>query len=149
VEDIRERVANEKAREAAANLGAEILASLSGGGQDRDTVAQGHGLQWNRKEGLSRNGAGVDRTILGRVFQLERPAQGDNVYGHVVLPTGAYVVLDLESVDDPEGEQLAASPERETWMDRLEQGYGEGAYQALLSALRAEADVKIFRQRLQ
>lgn len=143
--EIRARLVEQRARERAAELGEALIERLRAGAE-RAALAAEHDLTWESRQSVQRGAPDADPRLLDAVFRMPRP-EGLPRFDGVTLGNGDYAVIALDSVRD--GSPGALSPDqREAFRSALADGFGEETYAALVAALRAGADVKIFESRL-
>jgi len=145
-EEIRERLAREAARARATTEGEKALARLRGG-EDPLAVAGDLELEWSAGRELRRDSQEVGAAVREAVFRIPRPAAGEVAYDGVVTDAGDFAVIALADVADGELEQLAET-ERDTARRSLEAQLGRAGYDAVVRALRDDADVTIHRENL-
>ncbi len=139
---LAERTA-EKARE----RGSELQEALVDGGEPQQLAANGP-AEFQAYGWVGRDGGNLTAPIREKAFRMPRP-EGDTArqVAGLELSDGSYAVVILRGVRDG---KLAEVPEeeREQLRSRLRQLDAAGSRQALVQALRADADVTIFEDRL-
>jgi hypothetical protein len=111
-------------------------------GADPAEVARQQRVEWVEVQDAGRQAAAVDPALLARVFQLTRPQAGRDAPGAAELPGGDAAVIALRSVT--EGQVAGA----EAAARQVNQIYGRMTYDALVEALRGNANVEVFADRL-
>jgi len=101
----------ERMREQARQLG-ETIASSVQSGQNIDSLLEAQGLSWNVLDAVERSDQRVNPFIMERLFGLPAPAEGQSSVLGFQLPTGDYVVADLQSVIPGTMDDLAGDEEQ-------------------------------------
>jgi peptidyl-prolyl cis-trans isomerase D len=145
-EQIERDLAAREARKLAADTGRGILERLQAG-EDKQSVATQTELSWSGESEIPRNSADVDEGVLNTAFRLPRPAPGAPVFGGTAIADGDFVIVAVQQVLD--GSLAAVDEEQRTAAKRsLEIEEGRAAYDAVVRALRDDADVTIIRENL-
>lgn len=87
----------ERMREQARQVGETIVASLQAG-DNIDALLEAQGLSWSALEAVERSDPRVNPAIMERVFAMGAPDDADTRVEGFQLPTGEYVVVELQSV---------------------------------------------------
>ena len=134
------------ARENANTKALELLASLQTGDTGLEALAIDAGLEFGRHETIKRNSLVPDVTLVQEIFRLQAPAEGAAV--QVVLPTSnGYAVVELDSVVP--GVLEGGSPFAQQQYERIiSNGRASQETSALLSQLRATAEIEVFEDRI-
>lgn len=144
LEDVRAEIAvllrTQKEQEKALDVGQQIIAALEGGGDAADILAS-ESLNWNERTGVQRNQFDLNTEIVQNVFSMPAPDDNQVVRSGFSLTNGAYVVIELQSVnagspdDMPEDQrtQLAAA---------MLDSQGRLTFDALLGTLRDSATIR-------
>jgi peptidyl-prolyl cis-trans isomerase D len=101
----------DRMREQARQLG-ETIASSVQSGQNIDSLLEAQGLSWNVLDAVERSDQRVNPFIMERLFGLPAPAEGQSSVLGFQLPTGDYVVADLQSVIPGTMDDLAGDEEQ-------------------------------------
>lgn len=143
--EILERLVSRTAHERAAAVAAELLERLRAG-EDPAAVAGERGLEWVETAEGGRDVSGVAPEIVRAAFQAERPAGDRPTFADVALPNGDVAVIALRAVSEPSEVSTEAL---ERLRRQVEAAYGRVAYAAFVQAVRAQADVETYQDRLQ
>ncbi len=98
---VRGTVKLQNAREKAKATAEEIIAKLKSG-ETLQAIASAYGVSWTEKAAVSRQSADVARPIVGKLFEMPRPADGGRAVDLVGQPTGDQEILVLTKVVDGE-----------------------------------------------
>ncbi|KAA9133043.1 hypothetical protein F3N42_01350 [Marinihelvus fidelis] len=149
LEDVREGVIAglraERARDEAEARANALLASLEDGASLED-LAAGAGLELEQVDSAARRQATPDRALVGNVFRLKRPAEGETVDAVVETGTG-YALVSLQSVVDGVVDEDSPLATRQA---RMMVGNAAASFDAwaLVRQLREQADIEIFEDNL-
>lgn len=113
-------------------------------GAGTSSVAGLHGLDWQRKDGLTRNDVEVPERVRQQAFALPHPAQEDRSIGSVELADGSQVVVLITDVR-PGDPAALGSAEREQLRNILRNNLGEQEFESYRQALRRDLGVTIQR----
>lgn len=130
----------QKEQEKAMDVGQQIIAALESGGDAADILAS-ESLTWNERSGVQRNQFDLNTEIVQNVFSLPAPEENQVVRRGFSLTNGAYVVIELQSVNagspddmpDDQRTQLAAA---------MLDSQGRLTFDALLGTLRDSATIR-------
>ncbi|MDP3518559.1 MAG: SurA N-terminal domain-containing protein [Pseudohongiella sp.] len=130
----------QKEQEKAQDVGQQVIAALESGSDAADILAA-ESLSWNERTGVRRNQFDLNTEIIQNVFSLPAPEENQVVRRGFSLTNGAYVVIELQSVnagspdDMPEDQrtQLAAA---------MLDSQGRLTFDALLGTLRDSATIR-------
>lgn len=137
----------EQAGTQARALGQELLAQLRSGASF-EALATKHGLKVQGTRRVTRDeAAGADRRIVEAVFRAPRPAGGKPHYDMVELGSQGMALFALLKVEDAEPAKADAATVHKVRRMLAEQR-GAGLYAGYRGSLRAEADIKIYRDQL-
>lgn len=144
-EDVIAGLQAERAREAAQAQAETLLAAYQAGTALADVAAEA-GLEVETVESAGRRQVTPDAVLVGNVFKLPRPAEGETV-DTVLESANGYAVVSLNAVNDgvlDENNPLAAQ------QARLMMGNSASSYEAwaLVRQLREAADIEIFEDNL-
>ena len=143
LEEVRGEIAailrTELEKERAQAVGEELLASLRNG-QSVDEMIVANELQWISQEGVSRDQTGLNTEVLQRAFTMSPPEGDSPTLDGLALTNGAYIVLELQSVNRGTLDQLAAD-ERTTMVSSNVDADGRAAFDAFLANSRNSADI--------
>jgi peptidyl-prolyl cis-trans isomerase D len=87
----------ERMQEQARQIGETIASSLQAG-DNIDGLLEAQGLSWAVYDAIERDNLSVNPAILERVFAMQPPAAGQTTVEGFQLPSGEYVVAELQSV---------------------------------------------------
>lgn len=113
-------------------------------GAGTGSVAGLHGLDWQRRDGLTRNDAGVPGRVREEAFALPHPPSEDRSIGSVELMDGSQVVVIVTDVR-PGDPATLGSDEREQLVNLLRNNLGEQEFESYRQALRRDLGVTIHR----
>lgn len=139
-DDIRERLARQQARAAAAARGEELMSRLRAG-VGGATLAEENGFRWRDVEGATRRSDTLAEEVVDEVFRLPRP-DGTAVVDGLTLADGDYAVLVLKTVTDGGDLPAQAAERRRTLLGQMQ---GEEQFEAVMQRLRERADITINR----
>lgn len=134
-EDIRAALTRQKTREALNERADAIIADLKSG-KGADELGLG---EWQSYEDQSRSNPELGGAVMAEVFSLQRPGDGDNVYGSVVSGDSASIVA-LGAVN--EGEVNREGGEFRQLRGFLASLEGQREYRAYQQYLRDSAEVE-------
>ena len=140
-ETLDEIVRLELAAEKARTRGEEVLERLQAG-ESIDDLAVDYGFELIRPEPLNRGSDAVDPEILTAIFRAPKPVGDQPVFQGVPLGNGGYAVFRLESVRVGLPEEIPQD-QRDARKQNLAEQLGRSAAAALVTDLRASADVYI------
>jgi len=145
-ESIRRTLAAREARKLATDSGRTLLERLQSGEDKQDVAAQAE-LEWSGELELARDSRNVDASVVNTVFRMTRPGSAQTVFEGIAGASGDFVVVGLSRVID--GVLADEDKEqREAATRNLEVEAGRAAYDAVVRALRDNADVVIIRENL-
>ena len=133
-EGIVEELQRSKAAEQARSEGEQLLATLREGGE-----VEG---DWQAVEAATRGQDGVEPAVLQAVFRMPRPEGDQPTFSGVTLASGAYVVVRLNGVSEPQGELSAE--QKQNYRRFLASRSGQQDFEAYRNQLHAEAEVERF-----
>jgi len=135
------------ARENAEAQANELLLAVQSGTDELEALAAETGFEYANHEATKRNAIIPDPILVQEVFRLQTPVEGENI--RVVLPTGdGFAVVELSSVKNgviEEGAMLA----QQQYKRVLANGKASQEAFAMMRQLRANAEVKVFEERIQ
>ncbi|HKK17030.1 MAG TPA: SurA N-terminal domain-containing protein [Gammaproteobacteria bacterium] len=141
--DIRFDRASRLARE----TGERIIKSLDAG-ESFSSIAEREQIEWNTETDIKRDDLSVNRSILRQAFSLPRPGgDGPSVAG-VAQGTGDYAVVAVLAAREPEADSIKGK-EIEKTRSQLEASRSGQDWQRYLDQLMADADISLFRDRIQ
>ncbi|MEK8090077.1 SurA N-terminal domain-containing protein [Thermithiobacillus plumbiphilus] len=146
VEDqITEKLRLEKA-EAAAKAAANDLLKSAQNGQPLSQLAAQNGYQVETATLSRRNAEQLPEPLVRAAFQAPEPAVGKVSYGMTSMPGGAFV-YGVDEVKKPSASELQG-PLRQQIADFLQNQRGGQAFKSYLDTLRAQAEVKVYKDKL-
>lgn len=137
---IRQRLAQTKAAEFAESVGQAFMVRIKSG-EKPEEVARDMGLQWEVREGVTRDDVMLNREVVTRVFTLrlaDEPAE--NIHGFQVLD-GDFAVVSLQAVKDGDPAEMNAM-ERRSVTDMLGGSFGAGDYRSYQKVAVRDAEVE-------
>lgn len=128
---VSEQVRREQARELAAERAAELVAKLQ--------ADEATGVDFTALDNVTRQVPGHPRAVVQKLFSLTAPAEGQLTVDTANLANGNVAVVALSgvqagTVDTAQTAQL---------QDQLMNSYMQESYQAVVRALRADAEIEI------
>jgi peptidyl-prolyl cis-trans isomerase D len=110
LDDVKDEISillrTEKMREQARMLGETIVSALQSG-QNIDTLLDAQGLVWEQLDALERDDMRLNPSIMQEAFAMPRPQPGSTGIKGFAVPTGQYVVMELQEVIDGNHEELS------------------------------------------
>ncbi len=150
LEQVRAQVEEMLRREEAAALlqqRAERFMERVRAGEAPAAVAEALGGRWQRLDGVGRSGVPeLPMEVLRTAFRLPRPAETPSM-DSVTLAGGDRGVVLVFAVHDADPTALD-EPTRARYRDALRQAFGGDEFNALLQALKAEAEIERYLDRL-
>jgi peptidyl-prolyl cis-trans isomerase D len=146
-DEIITTLSDKLARENAEAKAYELLAALQTLDSDVETLATESGLEFGLHEEIKRNTSVPDAKLVQEVFRMKAPAAETTV--QEVLPTSngfALVVLTSVVRGSLEGDQMLAARQ---YVRVIENGNASQETNAIMSQLRAAADIEVFEDRIQ
>ena len=148
--EVRERIITllkfEHARDATRNKGELVVKDLKNN-TDPNEVTSKYGFEWRRADGIKRDNAEIDNSILQTAFRLGRPQTGQHTYGGSTLNSGDYVVITVDAVRDA-GPNAMSGEELTTLTSQLTRYDANDALAQLINDLKAKADIKVYSDNL-
>ena len=144
-EQIRERLARDKAAKQLREQGEALLVRLEAGEADLSALAGEVGAELVTPGPIRRGDPQVSPTIAARTFKLPRHSDGSVTRDGFADSNGDFIILELRDVNTPAMNAVQAS-ERQAFRRNLLQLYGSVEAQALVEQLRAGAEVQINEQ---
>lgn len=142
-EDVRAEIAvtlrSERERQMARELGEELLAALESG-EDISEQMTSESLSWIEREDVRRNQSDINIEIVRNVFSMPSPDGESPVRRGFSLNNGAYVLVELQAVEDGEAADMPAQ-QRQQLTAALVENKGRMSFDALLRNLQADADI--------
>ena len=108
-----------------------------------DTIGSVNKLE--KKVDVKRNARDVSPELLSKVFSMGKPAEGKSLFSNVVLASGDYVLVGLNTVKEGATEEAEAK----ILQSVLVSTYGSAEQNALIKALRDRAKVEFFPENIQ
>lgn len=145
---VRERFVAERTATLARKRGEALDRKLVAGASPQALASGSDGVSYKAFGWVGRDGGGaLPGKVTDRLFRMAHPGDGETTRAGVGLNDGDYVVVLLRGVRDGRLEDVPES-RREQLRRRLEQLDAASVGSALVEALRAEADVTIYEDRL-
>jgi peptidyl-prolyl cis-trans isomerase D len=143
---IEQKLRMEAAREEARKLGEQIAEQLRQGKNPLELASQ-HQLQWEAANDIKRDERKLHLEIVRTAFGLSRPEANKSSLGSAVFPSGDYVLVRVLAVKDGKTDGIDGT-ERQGLRRELAENYGEGEFNGVAKALRAQGDVELYPERL-
>ena len=146
LDEVRDEIAaslrSERARDAARELGVDLLARL----RSREAMAEvaPEGLAWSEERTVGRQVGDLEPAVREVLFSMPRSGPSEMTFDGVGVANGDFVVLALDRVIESEPESEVFGEARE----RLSQQLGLDAHDSFVAALRERAEVRIFEDRI-
>ena len=143
---IVETLRTEMARTKAAEAGKALVQRLTKGAKLGDIAAE---LKLAVKDvpGLKRKDAGQPPEVVAATFRLAKPVKGQTNAETVALENGDQVVLVLQAVHDGDPTKLSKE-DLLAYKRELLRAYGTSEFEAMVDALRAQAKIKVWDDRI-
>ncbi len=125
-----------------ANLRGERVLVRVQDGETLEALAVEYGFELVEPGPLSRGSDAVDAQLIGAIFRAPKPVDGQPVFRGVPLGSGGYSVFRLDSVRPGRPEEIPQE-QRDERKRMLAQQIGSSAAAALVTDLRADADVYV------
>ncbi|CAG0908180.1 unnamed protein product [Cyprideis torosa] len=148
LQDVKDQVAEilkkQQANKMAQETGAKALAALESGSVLAE-VAAGQNIEVNSFNALKREQNEVSAEITSQLFKMSAPVEGKLSTSGFELANGDFVVAALKSVTFPDAVATAGKAEK----DALIANDVRMEIDAVLQAMEARADIKIFTENIQ
>lgn len=142
-DEVRSEIAvmlrGERERQMARELGETLLSALESG-DDISEQMESESLSWTEQENVRRNQTNVNAEIVRNVFQMPSPEGNDPVRRGFSLNNGAYVLVELLTVEEGDASDMPEE-QRQQLAAALLENQGRMSFDALLRNLQAEADI--------
>lgn len=151
-DEIVTTLSNRQARAVAEARATELLAALkNSAGEDGasgfEALATEAGFEFASHEGIKRNTFVPDATLVTEIFRLPAPPEGGSV--QTILPTtGGFAVVELSAVVDGEIVPGAVLAKRQYERVLANSSASQETF-ALFRQLRAQAEIKVYEDRIQ
>lgn len=146
-EEVRAQVRADEAEAEAQELAAQLAERVEAGAELASLAEDRPAVSYVDAGLVGRGSSEVPREVLQQAFRLPKPSAGEPSRARVELPQGDQVLLAVTAVQ--EGTAEALEPEqRERLVQQLEALYGDAAIAGFVQALREEAEVTIYEDRL-
>jgi len=143
-EDVRAEIAvmlrTMKEREKAAELGQQLLASINAG-EDISAVLETEMLAWDERTGVRRSQFDLNTEIVRNVFAMPAPVGNEPVRQGFTLTNGAYVVVELQSVNPGSAADMPAE-QRQQLVAAMLDSQGRMTFDAFLNTLKSNASIR-------
>jgi len=145
--EIVQRLKREKAAASLAEKGTAFMERIRSG-EDPAQAARALGGEWRRSQDLGRDGStDLPDEAVRAAFRLPRPAEGEPSMEGVRLRDGGYAVVAVFAVRDGDPSQMDEQT-RARYAQALRQAFGGDEFNALLNALKAQAEIERYQDRL-
>jgi len=132
-----------------ANSSAEaLLVALQGGEASLETLATDAGFEYGSHEAIKRSAQTLDALLVGEVFRMQTPAEGETVNAVLEISDG-YAVVELTEVKAGELADGAAPFVRQQIERVIANGNASQEAFGLMRQLRLAADFEVFEDRIQ
>lgn len=108
VDEVREKLARERAAGLAAQQAAEMVEMLETGSVAR-YVADQYGLQWEVVAKAKRSSTNLEAAIRTEAFSLPKPDENTKSIGSTILPDGDAVVISVTNVENKPEEAITSA----------------------------------------
>lgn len=143
ISDIHFELSSKLARQ----TGERIIKALQAG-ESFSSIAEQEQIEWNTATDVRRDDISINRSVLREAFRLPRP-QGDQlVAGGVAQGTGDYAVVAVLEARQPEPGSIKGKEIDET-LKQLESIRSARSWEHFLDQMLANADISLFRDRIQ
>ena len=139
-------VTDERAREAARDLGGAVSERLQAGEQ-LESVVKDKGLDWKVAEQVGRESTKVSRAVVRAAFKLPVPSEGSSTFSGAPIGTGDYAVIQVSNVRSPEIEQVG-SADTDDLKKEIEQSHMAARWRSFVRRLTELADVETYPDNL-
>ena len=150
LDEVRDRIITrlrfERARDETRNKG-ELIVSALKNNTDSKQIASEYGFEWRRADGIKRDNAEIDNSILNSAFRLGRPQSGQHIYGGSSLNSGDYAVVAVEAVRDAATDAMSAE-ESSALKQQLQQVETNDALAQMINDLKSKSDIQVFSDNL-
>ena len=146
-EDIIKDIKFTRAGEMSASLGQQVINELRSG-KDYSLIAEEHDIEWQTATDIKRDNDSLNRAVLRTAFSLGQPVDTTPVIGGIALGTGDYAVIAVRTVKKPDMENFKKVDIENTRI-KLETARAAGNWQQYLQQLRADADITLYRDKIQ
>lgn len=144
--EILERVKESKSIAMAKSLGEKLSKELAAGG-DFDQLTNEYAIDWQTRKQVSRQGGeNLPPYVIAEVFKLQKPEEGQLVYGAKALSTGDYLLYAVDKVG--QSDEGWSDTEKQLMRRDIAKLRGANSYIHYLATIRANADIKVFEQNL-
>ncbi|MDP2283269.1 MAG: SurA N-terminal domain-containing protein [Pseudohongiella sp.] len=130
----------QKEQEKAQDVGQQVIAALESGSDAADILAA-ESLSWNERTGVRRNQFDLNTEIIQNVFSLPAPEENQVVRRGFSLTNGAYVVIELQSVNAGSPDDMPED-QRTRLAAAMLDSQGRLTFDALLGTLRDNATIR-------
>ncbi len=144
-EQITEHLRTEKSQKQAAELGEQLLSAIRQQ-EDGQSVLTAHELGWEKPQWLTRQGNEISLPQLrDAAFKMGNIKEQEALYQGITLNNGDYAVFVVLDIKNPEPHQDAGD---KTQFVQQENAYGQTEFQAFLSGLKEQSEIKVYSSRL-
>lgn len=148
--EVREKIVAtlraEMARTKAAAAGKALSQRLAKG-EALEAIATELKLTVKKVLGLKRKDAGQPPEVVAAAFRLAKPVDGQTSVDAVALANGDHAILVLQAVHDGDPAKLSKE-DRLAYQRELLRAYSASEFQAMVDALRAQAKIKVWDDRI-
>lgn len=131
----------QREQEMAAEVGQQILTALDSG-NDAAEILAAEQLSWDQREEVRRNQFDLNTEIIRNVFSMPAPESEEQpVRQGFRLTNGAYVVVELQSVNPGSPEQMPEEA-RQQLLTAMLDSQGRLTFDAMLANLRQSASIR-------
>ena len=133
-------IRTEMEREAVQNLADQLLTAIENG-EPIDQLLADNQIEWLTEEGADRVAASVNREILTQVFAMSLGDGNAPAYDNLTLSNDTAVIVELTGINAGSIASLAQA-DRENMVSSMISDLGNSDFQAYMSNLEANADIK-------
>ena len=145
-EDIRQKLRLEAAKGEAKQAGEDIVKRVRNG-EDITAIAAKMKLTWERLGFVGRERGKGNPQVIEEAFKLMQSDPAKPVFDGMALTSGDYAVIGLYGVK--EGDPAGADKQTvDSLKTALTQEYGQGTFEDYVEALKKDADIKRFPDKL-
>ncbi len=139
--EILVRILDTKSRERAKAEGEKLLEQLSST-SDADKILQDLKKEWVKSGDIMRDDSKIDKAIVAKAFKLQNSKGDKPVFGGLVLPSGDYAIVRVNSVTTPDVASLAAD-KKQSLAKKLAGIIGEAEFASMLSSFKDASRIVI------
>lgn len=145
-EDVKAILSIQKTRKLLIEKGETALKTLNESG-NWESISEtiGSADKLTKSVDVKRSNGELAPELVNKVFSMGKPEDGKSLFSNVVLPSGDYTLIGLNTVKNGEAEETEASIMKSI----LEGSYGSSEQAALVKSLRDQATVELFPETIE